>query len=111
MRDEAGQLAPREAFYFPLGFPATQEREVGLQAIAREAPDHTYRVTIQTRRFAQAVMLHAQGFLPDDNYFHLAPGGERTVTLRPVASPCPLSGVIRAANASTPVDIQVEGVQ
>jgi hypothetical protein len=39
------------------------------------------------------------------------PGGSRrrTVTLRHVASS--LNGVIRAADASTPVDIQIEGVR
>jgi beta-mannosidase len=111
LQDEAGRIPPRDAFYFPLGLPATQERELGLHATAREAPDHTYRVTVRTRRFALAVALEASGFRADDNYFHLAPGGERTVTLRAVGSPRPLRGAIRAANASTPVDIQVESVE
>jgi beta-mannosidase len=111
MRDRAGRLSPREAFYFPLGLPANQEREIGLEATAREGPDRTYRVTIRTRRFAQSVAVEASGFLPDDSYFHLAPGSERTVTLRAMESPHRLQGAVRAANAATPVAIQMEDVR
>ena len=32
-----------------------------------------YRVTLSTEQFLHTVRLHAEGYLPDDNYFHLAP--------------------------------------
>ena len=34
-------------------------------------------------RFAQSVAIEAEGFLPADNWFHLAPGGVKAVRLAP----------------------------
>lgn len=64
--------------------------------------------TVRTKRFAHAVMLGVPGYLPEDNYFDLPPGGERTVRLRSVrpSSRAP-SGEVSALNLRTPVRLVV----
>jgi beta-mannosidase len=63
---------------------------------------------VRTRRFAQWVAIDVPGFAPDDSWFHLAPGGERTVTLRPFVEGKPPRGRVRALNGlySSPIVIE-----
>jgi beta-mannosidase len=44
-----------------------------------------WRVVLQAQRLALFVHFEVPGFLPDDDYFHLAPGARRVVTLLTVA--------------------------
>ena len=82
--ERARGRALAEAFHFPLGLPAARELDVGLTAEAADA-DGGARLVLRTRRFAQAIAIEAAGFEPEDDYFHLAPGGERSVRLRRVS--------------------------
>jgi beta-mannosidase len=56
-----------------------------LHANVAPGVDGTYRVTLKSERFLHSVRLSAQGFLPDDNYFHLAPGRLKVVSFSPRA--------------------------
>ena len=95
-----------QAFHFPLGVPATRELDVGLTAAATVDGDDAI-VTVRTRRFAQSVAVEADGFVPDDAYFHLAPGAERTLRLRRVAGTSALRGTLQPLNASAASKIVV----
>lgn len=88
------------AFFFPLGFGALGQAELGLAATAQAQPDGSRKLCIRTQKFAQSVVICASGFLPDDNYFHLEPGGERCVTLRPRTSVRKWQATITAVNAT-----------
>jgi beta-mannosidase len=75
-----------EAFYFPQGIATItvlQETEVGLQAQAREQVDGTYELTLRTQHFVPNIVIHVEGFIAEDNYFHMRPEGERVITLYP----------------------------
>lgn len=54
-----------------------------LESRAERIDGNLVRVTIRSGEFLHGVSLQAPGYLPDDNYFHLAPGRERQVTFRP----------------------------
>jgi beta-mannosidase len=98
----AGDTVLAEAFHFPSGLSALREPSVGLSATAVPSEGGNYALTVRTERFAQSVAIRAPQFLPDDNYFHLAPGTGRTVTLAPrdrARPPRSLSGTVEAANA------------
>ncbi len=56
-----------------------------LHAQAEALGDRRYRVTLKSDRFLHRVRLSAQGFLPDDNYFHLAPDRLKVVSFSPRA--------------------------
>lgn len=45
--------------------------------------DGRYQLTLKSDRFLHNVRLSAKGFLPDDNYFHLAPNRLKTVSFSP----------------------------
>jgi len=97
----AGGVAA-EAFHFPLGSRARAlENDLGLQASARPVADAGGDVvlTVTTRRFAQAVAIEAPGFVADDNYFHVAPGGQREIRLRRVGATGDPRGHVQALNA------------
>jgi beta-mannosidase len=94
----AGAEQVGQAFYFPGGVGTCQKRDVGLSAEAKVADDTTVEVTLRTQRLALGVHFDAPGYLPDDDYFHLAPGSERTVILRSSAHH-PLTGTVHAVNA------------
>jgi beta-mannosidase len=94
-----------ETFYFPLGFARPME-DVGLEATASPSALGSFTVTLRTRKLAQAVALDVRGFVADDDHFHLAPGDERVLTLRPNGRPQRFEGMAKALNAPTPVRIR-----
>lgn len=93
----AGAVAA-EAFHFPTGLPRARELDLGLVATASPGPDGSFALTLRTRRFAQSVVVEAEGFTADDAWFHLAPGGQRSLTLVPIGAPRPLKGSVQALN-------------
>jgi beta-mannosidase len=101
-----------QAFHFIPGLSATRELDVGMTATATPAGGSPgFEVTITTRRFAQSVWIEADGFVAEEAYFHLAPGGSRTVLLRraPGEPDKPLRGRAHALNAHTPAKIELRG--
>jgi beta-mannosidase len=94
-----------QAFHFPTGLPRVRELDLGLVATARPGADGSFALSLRTRRFAQSVVVEAEGFAADDAWFHLPPGGERTLLLVPVRGPRALKGSVRALNAegATPI--------
>jgi beta-mannosidase len=106
LRDPAGAMRA-QAFHFVLGLPHTRERDLGLSGETRSRADGGYDVVVRSRRLAQSVSVDVDGFTSDDNYFHVAPGGERHLVLRrttgagaaPAGAP---HGALHALNAEAP---------
>ena len=104
--DEAS--GPASAFYFPGGLRFPRSPDLGLRAEARAWGGGRYGLTLRTERFAQSVRIEARGYEAADNYFHLEPGGERTVALSPVGpADRPPAGTVTAFNALDGVRIRV----
>jgi beta-mannosidase len=80
-RFRSGSVAP-EAFFFPLGLPSTRAKDVGLTTALRVVDQADLELTLTTRSFAQSVAIELAGYRPDQNFFHLAPGGSLSVRLR-----------------------------
>jgi beta-mannosidase len=96
-----------QAFHFPDGMPSAREIDVGLAAEARVVSDEAVDLRICTRRFAQSIVIEADGFEAGDAWFHLPPGGERTIRMRRVAGGGAIRGAVRALNAETAAKIVV----
>ncbi|MDH7797284.1 MULTISPECIES: glycoside hydrolase family 2 protein [unclassified Beijerinckia] len=78
--DKESGVVLQEATHFPMGRGDTRH-DLGLRAeLHREADGFHLKLT--TDRLAQTVVIAADGFLPQDNYFHLAPGRECLVALQ-----------------------------
>lgn len=100
LRDGAGQTIDR-AFFFSEGFSATRQRDVGLRVEQIEhEPDRAVIVSVSAETLAQSVYFDSDGYLPEDDYFHLAPGEARAVRLRRLQDAKPATRIgVRALNA------------
>lgn len=87
-----------QAFHFPRGLGIFGASDLGLEGRLTEAGPGRYTVTLRTRRFALAVSVEVDGCEPDDNYFHLAPGAEKTVTFVRRAGQGRPQGWVKALN-------------
>ena len=95
-----------QTFHFPLGLPSARELDLGLVAEAKE-DEQSAHLSLRTRRFAQSIAIDCEGFIADDDYFHLPPGGERTIRLRRTTAAGPLRGTVHALNAEAATRILV----
>jgi beta-mannosidase len=103
LRDAAGEVLS-EAFYFPLGRPCERRGDLGLTARTRPLADGSVELTLATVRHAQSIALEVEPpeTRLEDNWFHLRPGAERRLWLRPPAG-ARLRGYALALNAELPV--------
>jgi beta-mannosidase len=86
LRDAAGAtIAEAVHLVRAPGVPALQRRELGLQAQARRVGANVH-VRLRTRVTARGVHFDAPGWRAGDEYFALAPDGEREVVFTPVAA-------------------------
>ncbi|MGI8509793.1 MAG: glycoside hydrolase family 2 protein [Gemmatimonadaceae bacterium] len=96
-----------DAFHFPLGMAAITA-PLNVSAIARPLGDGSYALKLRSDTVATAVAIQVSGFRPDDNYFHLQPDTERSVTIRPVGLATRLSGHVTPLNAAGSSRIEVQ---
>lgn len=92
-----------EAFYFPCpGTPTPTDAEVNIHVT--QTGDEQYQLALSANRFLQSVNFDLSGFLPDDNYFHLAPHREKTIHFRRFKNQAKkFSGYIAALNLKEPI--------
>jgi beta-mannosidase len=99
LRDCATGAVCAAAHCFPCGLPTARDGALGLAAAAERVADD-YAINLKVDRFAHAVAIEADGFVPDDNYFHLEPGESRRVLLRAEIPGQPLRGCVSALNGA-----------
>jgi beta-mannosidase len=108
-----GDLPFAQSFYFPAG--RTIQRipisELGVVGQSKVLADGTIDVLLSAQRFAWGVRVAAAGFLPDDAYFGIEPGGKRRIVLSPVehAEP-PANLALTAINAEGRFPVAVERI-
>ncbi|MEO8200759.1 MAG: glycoside hydrolase family 2 protein [Gemmatimonadota bacterium] len=105
MRDSSGVILAR-ACHFVHGLPHGIVPDVGLTAESRQGPAGGRELVVRTRDFAQSVAVELDGYVSDDDYFHLAPGEERVLTLETDGGPgrgpdAPLRGSLKPLNSET----------
>jgi beta-mannosidase len=92
------------AHCFPCGLPTACDNALGLVAHAERLAG-SYAVILKADRFAHAVAVEAEGFVPDDNYFHLEPGETKRLVLHAEGPGKRLRGSVFALNGAGPVSI------
>jgi beta-mannosidase len=107
LRDPTGHVIA-EDFFFPSGSLRFVNADPGLDARARRAADGKFKLSLLSRGCARFVTIRAPGFVADDQYFHLAPGVERTVTVSPVGDQTNLRGTVAALNGTGETRIEIE---
>lgn len=78
LRTTEGRLAS-QAFEFPGQWPSHKFEEVWLDAVAWPIAERTMCIHLRSSRLATWIALECGDFIPDDNYFHMAPGTERII--------------------------------
>ncbi|MFZ6719226.1 glycosyl hydrolase 2 galactose-binding domain-containing protein [Undibacterium sp. Ji49W] len=94
-------------FHFPAGHQFAQVSDLGLQAHCSLMDDGNAILHLSTQKMAQAVAIQIPGWLPDDNYFHLAPASEKQVILRATGGKQIQTGQVQALNAQGTIRIQI----
>jgi beta-mannosidase len=109
LRDARTGLFRAGACYFPGPLPAGRDGDVGLTARTELGADG-YTLVLATERFAHAVAIDVDGFVPDDNYLNLEPGETRTVRLHSATRGLVPRGRVSVLNGRDTVPINVQAV-
>jgi beta-mannosidase len=99
-----------DAFHSPLGLTSRRGDDVGLAADVERRTDGSVALVVRSERFAQFVAVDAGDAVPDDNYFHVAPGDARLVTFQAASSARLTEIVVQPLNASDGVRVSVPAV-
>jgi hypothetical protein len=68
-----------------------------------------FALTVRSRRFAHAVAISVEGFSADDDYFHVQPGGSKSVILKRTGTAAEPRGTVLASNARAATRISKVG--
>jgi len=79
-----------EAYHFLNRIAPSLDRGITVDASAESLGHQEYRVILKTDRLLQGVSVSAKGYLPDDNYFHLAPNRTKVLTFKPRSTQPPV---------------------
>ncbi|HET7401615.1 MAG TPA: hypothetical protein VFJ62_07530, partial [Usitatibacter sp.] len=82
-----------DAFHFPVGYALPRQVGAQVRATARWTEAARVEVTIESDAFLQSVAIACEGFTPDDNHFHVAPGHAKRITF----TPCDEASAFRAS--------------
>ncbi len=106
LRADDGTLLS-QAFHFPSRtHPAVlAPREPGIEACVSRTGE-TWHVDIDTRHVARHVQIDAPGFMPSDDWFHLAPGTPARIALVPLQT----DGKPATAGDSAPPTVDIRAV-
>jgi beta-mannosidase len=106
LRDAETGLFRAAACFWPGPLPAGRDRDVGL-TVRTELSADGYALVLATERFAHAVAIDVDGFVPDDNYLTLEPGEARIVALRATTRGLVPRGSVSVLNGRDTVPIVV----
>ena len=87
-----------EAFHFIQRRDPVPAGHVTVETSAQSWDDGTYRVTLCSDSFLQAVNVQAAGFLPSDNFFHLVPQRIKQLVLSPLQGSTKFQAEYQALN-------------
>jgi beta-mannosidase len=95
-----------EAFHFIQCQIKRDARNSDIAAQSTVLKGDTVEVALTADRFLHHVFLKADGYLPDDNYFHLMPGRKKSVQFKPLSeNPVVFSAILEAINLASPVPV------
>jgi beta-mannosidase len=100
-----------EAFYFVTPREPGFLAGIQLDAEATQTGEGHFEVALRSDHFLQSVSLVAQGFLPDDNYFHLPPARPKIVRFAALEGrDARFRATLEALNLKNPVAIRLKDV-
>jgi beta-mannosidase len=98
LSDAEGHMAA-QAFHFTMGLTLPRSDLPIVTGVAVRVDSDTLLITLEAHQFAQSVAVECDGFLPEDNYFHMAAGTRRTIRARRYLKGVAFAGFVQALNA------------
>lgn len=96
------------AYYFPNRALPRVEEKLNLKAVMRAFSDDVYLLELSCDRFLYVVNVDIPGFLPNDNYFHMMPGVDKSIKIERCDSNNKVAkGYISAINMVEDIKIKV----
>jgi hypothetical protein len=92
-----------------MGLDLPRQREADLRHALERRQDGSLALGLTAGTFLQSVRIACEGFEPDDNYFHLAPGEEKRLVLRALSPDAEFRGWLEALNLAEPVALRADG--
>jgi beta-mannosidase len=108
---DRGDAPFSQSFHFPAGRSLQRMpiSDLGMVGQSKVLAGGAIEVVLSSRRFAWGVRVAAPGFLPDDAYFGIEPGGKRRIVLSPVEpAEAPARLAVTAINAEGRFPLAVE---
>ena len=102
LRDAATGTTLAAAHVYPTGIPTSRDDALGLSARAVRTAGG-YAITLEADRFAHAVSIESDGFMPDDNFVNIEPGQPRRLILRAETPDHAFQATVSALNGTGPV--------
>jgi beta-mannosidase len=109
VRNDTGEVLG-EDFHFPAGMDLCRQRGATIDAHAEWRSDGSVAVTLKSDTFLQATHIACEGFTSSDNYFHLSPSRERTISFYPAegATATMFRAHIEALNLADTVSVRAQ---
>jgi len=108
LQDLEGRVLSEDV-HFPAGMRLAMKDRADVRLEARREEAGAVALSIASDVLLQGVSLACEGFVPDDNHFHLTPRREKRVLLRPREGSARGSCVaIRALNLAAPLTVALE---
>lgn len=107
LRDRTRHLVPSSSWYFPVSRPLRLDPDLALTCEVRPGPDGV-ELRVSSNRLAYAVAVEAPGYIPEDSYVTIAPGGSHVTWLHPDPS-APREGreaMLSALNGTAPLRVR-----
>jgi beta-mannosidase len=104
-----GDSVLSEDFYFPLGLALPRQERPNIRATAVFGENGEAIVTLQSDALLQSVAFSVDDFLPDANYFHLAPNREKRIVFTPLRNGIgKFKAYLSALNSSESITLRAE---
>ncbi|GFE82172.1 beta-mannosidase [Steroidobacter agaridevorans] len=104
LRDPRGDLLSEHA-HFHRGEILRRGSEIEIAAALTHDELGVPTLRVSSKKFAQSVYIDTPGAVPHDNYFHLLPGGSRTIRFPHALAGQRIEGTVRALNSVSAVPI------
>jgi beta-mannosidase len=99
-----------ECHYLPHGHQRAVDHSLVVDARGWHSKPRELMVKVRSNRFAQFVSIDVVGAIPEENWFHLCAGDERTIRCDVVSGDVPMTGEVRALNGATVTSFNFAGV-
>jgi beta-mannosidase len=96
-----------EDHFFPVGWNLPMQHGAAMETQVEALADGRIAVRVRSEAFLQSVAVSCDGYVPDDNYFHLSPMREKTLVFAPAGDTRAFSARLVALNRAEAIHVRL----